>query len=67
MKLLISGKGGAGKSAISLLLAKTISEKRKVILMDADESNRLLANNLGLNTPDTIANYLGEGEFSVMR
>jgi CO dehydrogenase maturation factor len=59
MKLLVSGKGGAGKSAISLLLAKTISEKRKVILMDADESNRLLANSLGLNTPDTIANYLG--------
>ena len=27
--------------------------------MDADESNRMLAKNLGLETPDTIANYLG--------
>lgn len=59
MKLLISGKGGAGKSAVSLLIAKELSKKGKVTLMDADESNRLLANNLGLKSPDTIANYLG--------
>lgn len=59
MKLLVSGKGGAGKSAVSLLLAKELSKKGNVILMDADESNRLLASNLGLNSPDTIANYLG--------
>lgn len=59
MKLLVSGKGGAGKSAVSLLIAKELSKKGNVILMDADESNRLLAHNLGLESPDTIANYLG--------
>lgn len=59
MKLLVSGKGGAGKSAVSLLLAKELCKKGNVILMDADESNRLLAHNLGLESPDTIANYLG--------
>ena len=59
MKLLVSGKGGAGKSAVSLLIAKELSKKGNVILLDADESNRLLAHNLGLESPDTIANYLG--------
>jgi CO dehydrogenase maturation factor len=59
MKLLVSGKGGAGKSAVSLLIAKELSKKVNVILMDADESNRLLANNLGLESPNTVANYLG--------
>ena len=59
MKLLIGGKGGAGKSAISLLLAKELSKKGNTILLDSDESNRLLPKTLGLETPDTIANYLG--------
>ena len=59
MKLLVSGKGGAGKSAVSLLIAKELSKRGNVVLMDADESNRLLAHNLGLKSPDTIANYLG--------
>jgi CO dehydrogenase maturation factor len=59
MKLLIGGKGGAGKSAVSLLLAKELSKKGNTILLDSDESNRLLPKTLGLETPDTIANYLG--------
>ena len=59
MKLLIGGKGGAGKSAISLLLAKELCKKGNTILLDSDESNRLLPKTLGLETPDTIANYLG--------
>ncbi len=59
MKLLVGGKGGAGKSAVSLLLAQTLSKKGNIILLDSDESNRLLPQTLGLETPDTIANYLG--------
>lgn len=59
MKLLVGGKGGAGKSAISLLLAHELSKKGNTILLDSDESNRLLPKTLGLKTPDTIANYLG--------
>jgi len=59
MKLLVGGKGGAGKSAVSLLLAHELSKKANTILLDSDESNRLLPKTLGLETPDTIANYLG--------
>ena len=59
MKLLVAGKGGAGKSVVSLLLAKSLSEKTNTILLDADESNRLLPKTLGLEAPETIANYLG--------
>ncbi len=59
MRLLVSGKGGAGKSAVAILLAKALSKKGNVVLMDSDESNRLLAHNLGVESPDTIANYLG--------
>ena len=59
MKLLVGGKGGAGKSAVSLLLAHELCKKANTILLDSDESNRLLPKTLGLETPDTIANYLG--------
>jgi CO dehydrogenase nickel-insertion accessory protein CooC1 len=60
MKLLVGGKGGAGKSAVSLLLAHELSKKANAILLDSDESNRLLPKTLGIETPDTIANYLGD-------
>lgn len=59
MKILVGGKGGAGKSAVSILLAKELRRRGSTILLDADESNRLLPKSLGLNIPDTIANYLG--------
>ena len=59
MKILVSGKGGAGKSAVSILLAKELRKRGNTILLDSDESNMLLPKSLGLKTPDTIANYLG--------
>ena len=40
-------------------MLKELNKRGNVILMDADESNRLLAHNLGLDSPDTIGNYLG--------
>lgn len=59
MKLLVGGKGGAGKSAVSILITRELSKHGKAILMDADESNRLLPKSLGVESVDTIANYLG--------
>jgi len=35
MKLLVGGKGGAGKSAVSLLLAHELSKKASTILLDS--------------------------------
>lgn len=59
MKVLLSGKGGAGKSAITILLARKLLEKGPVYVLDADESNRLLSRAMGVETPETIADYLG--------
>jgi CO dehydrogenase maturation factor len=59
MKLLVSGKGGAGKSAVTILLAKKLLENGPVYVLDADESNRLLSRALGVKTPEAIADYLG--------
>lgn len=59
MKILVCGKGGAGKSAISVLIAKKIAEKGTVYVLDADESNRLLSRTFGVDAPDTLGNYFG--------
>ena len=59
MKILVCGKGGAGKSATSVLLAKKIAETGTVYVLDADESNRLLSNTFGVKAPDTLGNYFG--------
>jgi CO dehydrogenase maturation factor len=40
MKILISGKGGCGKSTLSTLLAKALKDRGfSVLLVDGDESN----------------------------
>ena len=36
---MICGKGGAGKSTISVLMAKALAKKYKTYLIDSDESN----------------------------
>ena len=59
MKILVCGKGGAGKSAISVLIAKKIAETGIVYVLDADESNRLLSKTFGIEAPDTLGNYFG--------
>ena len=59
MKILVCGKGGAGKSAISVLIAKKIAETGTVYVLDADESNRLLSRTFGVDAPDTLGNYFG--------
>jgi CO dehydrogenase maturation factor len=56
---MVCGKGGAGKSAITILIARAINERGRVYILDSDESNRLLSGLLGASKPSTIAEYLG--------
>lgn len=60
MKLLICGKGGAGKSTVAALLAMNMDKKGKsVLLVDADESNIGLYRMLGLDVPQPLMDNLG--------
>jgi len=56
---MICGKGGSGKSAISVLAAKLLSKKYDVYLIDSDESNTLLPKILGGDPPRPLVEYLG--------
>jgi len=51
MKALVCGKGGAGKSAVTVLAARMLAEKNKVYVLDSDESNRLLARSFSASSP----------------
>jgi len=60
MKVLICGKGGSGKSTISALLAKTMSQRGyQVLVVDSDESNYGLHRQLGLELPHYLMDYFG--------
>ncbi len=60
MKILISGKGGCGKSTISAMLGKHLAENGyRVLIIDADESNPGLYRMLGLRKVKTLAEHLG--------
>jgi len=56
---MVCGKGGSGKSSVSVLMARALSEKHKVYLIDSDESNVLLPKLLGVKPPKPIVEYLG--------
>ena len=56
---MICGKGGSGKSSVSVLMARALPRKRKVYLIDSDESNVLLPKLLGVKPPKPIVEYLG--------
>ncbi|WP_297058773.1 P-loop NTPase [Thermosulfurimonas sp.] len=61
MKIVISGKGGSGKSTVAALLAEFLAEQnREVLVVDADESNPGLYRMLGFeNPPPTLMDLLG--------
>ena len=59
MRMMVCGKGGSGKSSISVLIARALSNKYKVYLIDSDESNALLPSMLDAKPPKPIVEYLG--------
>jgi len=56
---MVCGKGGSGKSSVSILMARTLSKEYQVYLIDSDESNALLPKMLGCKPPKPIVEYLG--------
>jgi len=60
MKLMICGKGGCGKSTLSVLLARAFSGMgRPVLLVDADESNFGIPHLLGIAPPMHLLDHFG--------
>ncbi len=60
MKIEISGKGGSGKSTVSVLLARSMKKLGyRVLLVDGDESNIGLENLAGVEKPVHLLDYLG--------
>lgn len=60
-KIVVSGKGGSGKSTLVTLMAKELINKGgQVLIVDADESNLSLSKMLGVEAPKmSLMNYLG--------
>lgn len=56
---MVCGKGGSGKSALTVLMARVLSKNYKVYMIDSDESNTLLPQMLGAKPPKPLAEYLG--------
>jgi CO dehydrogenase maturation factor len=60
MKLMICGKGGCGKSTLTILLARALAETgKKVLVVDADESNLCLHRLLGAHQPEIMMDAMG--------
>ena len=59
-KLLICGKGGSGKSTLAALIARGLQARgRRVLVLDADESNNGLHRLLGCEPPMPLLAHLG--------
>ena len=59
MKIMICGKGGSGKSAVTVLMARVLTKNHRVYVVDSDESNALLPRMLGAESPKPLVEYLG--------
>lgn len=74
MKIMVCGKGGSGKSALTVLMARVLSKSYKVNIVDSDESNALLHQMLGTEPPTPLVEYLGgkgkifkQGEVNIVK
>ncbi|MEM2341119.1 MAG: ATP-binding protein [Candidatus Bathyarchaeia archaeon] len=59
MKVMVCGKGGTGKTVLTVLMARLLSEKYRVYIIDSDESNVLLPAFLGVDPPKPLIEYVG--------
>lgn len=59
MKIMVCGKGGSGKSALTVLAARILSKSYRVYVVDSDESNALSPRMLGTESPEPLIEYLG--------
>jgi CO dehydrogenase maturation factor len=59
VKVMVCGKGGSGKSALTVLMARVLSKNYEVNIVDSDESNALLPKMLGAEPPRPLVEYLG--------
>ncbi len=59
MRVFVCGKGGSGKTVVSILISRILSEKGRVYIVDSDESNEMLHRLLGVQLPRPLAEYLG--------
>jgi CO dehydrogenase maturation factor len=63
MKVLICGKGGCGKSTVSVLMARAFQRMgKRVLLVDADESNLGLHRLAGSPSAETLLDAMGGKE-----
>ena len=66
MKIVVCGKGGAGKSTVTTLLAKSYADDgKRVLVIDGDESNFGLAQMLGKEQPKEYIESMG-GKMKMM-
>lgn len=59
MKIMVCGKGGTGKTVLTVLMARILSDRFRVFIVDSDESNVLLPTFLGVNPPKPLVEYIG--------
>jgi CO dehydrogenase maturation factor len=74
MKIMVCGKGGSGKSALTVLMARVLSKNYDVNIVDSDESNALLHQMLGAEPPTPLVEHLGgkgnifkQGEVNIVK